>query len=67
MPGLDHDCHDVLLTPTRYQVNEWCHEIAYRSMSEEQVKNMSGSAKFAVNLGSGLTAGVAAAILSQVR
>lgn len=36
-------------------------------MTEEEVKNMSGSKKFVVNLGSGLTAGVAAAVLSQVR
>lgn len=36
-------------------------------MTEEQLKNMTGTTKFAINLGSGLTAGVAAAVLSQVR
>ena len=36
-------------------------------MTEEQQANLSATAKFTVNLGSGLTAGVAAAILSQVR
>lgn len=35
-------------------------------MTEEQVKNLSGSKKLAITLGSGLTAGVAAAVLSQV-
>jgi len=34
-------------------------------MTEEQQANLSATSKFALNLGSGLTAGVAAAILSQ--
>jgi len=49
----------------QFTVNELCHELAYRSMSEEQKKNLSTAAKWGVTLGSGLTAGVAAAILSQ--
>ena len=49
------------------QVNELCHELAYRGMSDERRRNLSWAANTSINMGSGLTAGVAAAILSQVR
>jgi solute carrier family 25 (mitochondrial phosphate transporter), member 3 len=48
-------------------VNEFCHELAFRNMSEETRRNLSATAKFSVSLGSGIIAGFAAAILSQVR
>jgi len=56
----------LLLNLTLIQVNELCHELAYRGMSEEQRRKLSWAANTTINLGSGLTAGVAAAILSQV-
>ena len=48
-------------------MNEFCHELAYRSMSEEKRAALAPSSKFAIDLSSGITAGFAAAILSQVR
>jgi solute carrier family 25 phosphate transporter 3 len=47
-------------------VNEFCHEVAFRSMSEETRRTLSNTNKFAIQLGSGVIAGFAAAILSQV-
>jgi solute carrier family 25 phosphate transporter 3 len=47
-------------------VNEYCHEIAFRSMSEETRRSLSSTDKFALQLGSGVIAGFAAAILSHV-
>ncbi|KAI0056084.1 mitochondrial carrier [Artomyces pyxidatus] len=49
----------------QFTVNEFCHEIAFRSMSEEAKNNLSPTAKFSIQLGSGIIAGFAAAILSQ--
>lgn len=49
----------------QFTVNELCHEVAYKSMSPEQVKSLSKPKKLVVDLGSGLTAGAAAAVLSQ--
>ncbi|KAF8319428.1 mitochondrial carrier, partial [Clavulina sp. PMI_390] len=49
----------------QFTVNEWCHEVIYRQMTEEQLRNMTGTTKLGINLASGLTAGVAAAVLSQ--
>lgn len=51
----------------QFTVNELCHEIAFRSMTEEQRAALSGASKFSVDLGSGIIAGFAAAILSQVQ
>lgn len=48
-------------------MNEFCHELAFRNMSEETRRTLSPSATFGINLGSGVIAGFAAAILSQVR
>lgn len=50
----------------QFTVNEFCHEMAFRSMTEEAKQNLSGGAKFGISLGSGIVAGFAAAILSQV-
>ena len=51
----------------QFTVNEFCHEVALRSMSEETKKNLSATSQFSISLGSGIIAGFAAAILSQVR
>ena len=50
----------------QFTVNEFCHEVALRSMSEETKKNLSSTSEFSISLGSGVIAGFAAAILSQV-
>ena len=49
-------------------MNELCHEAVFRSLSDEKKRQVQGSkvAMFGVNLGSGIIAGFAAAILSQV-
>lgn len=47
-------------------MNEWCHEVVFRSMTEEQKNALSGPSKFGISLGSGVIAGFAAAILSHV-
>ncbi|KAG6857159.1 hypothetical protein H0H87_008729 [Tephrocybe sp. NHM501043] len=49
----------------QFTVNELCHEIVYRSMTLETRRNLSSPANFTIALGSGITAGFAAAILSQ--
>lgn len=49
----------------QFTVNEFCHELVFRNMTEEQKKNLGAVSKGAISLGSGLTAGVAAAVLSQ--
>jgi solute carrier family 25 phosphate transporter 3 len=48
-------------------VNELCHEVAFRNMSEETKRNLSITQKYTIALGSGVIAGFAAAILSHVR
>jgi solute carrier family 25 phosphate transporter 3 len=48
-------------------VNEFCHELALKNMSEEEKLNLGGMKKLGIDLGSGITAGAAAAILSHVR
>jgi hypothetical protein len=51
----------------QFTVNEFCHELAFGFMSEETKRNLSASKKFSISLSSGIIAGFAAAILSQVR
>ena len=51
----------------QFTVNEFCHEAAFRNLSDETKRNLSSGAKFSISLGSGIIAGFAAAILSQVR
>jgi solute carrier family 25 phosphate transporter 3 len=46
-------------------VNEFCHELVFRNMSEQTKRNLSGSQRFSIALGSGVIAGFAAAILSH--
>ncbi|KAA1469887.1 mitochondrial carrier [Dentipellis sp. KUC8613] len=49
----------------QFTVNEFCHEVAFRSMSEQTRRSLSPTSKFSIDLGSGIIAGFAAAILSQ--
>jgi hypothetical protein len=52
----------------QFTVNEFCHELVYRSVSEKTKRTISQNSpmRFGISLGSGLIAGVAAAILSHV-
>jgi len=58
-------CKQIPYAIGQFTVNEFCHELVFRSMSEERRAHLSGSAKFGISLGSGIIAGFAAAILSQ--
>ncbi|GJF00516.1 mitochondrial carrier [Phanerochaete sordida] len=58
-------CKQIPYAIGQFTVNEFCHELAFRSMSEETRRSLSGGSKFAIALGSGVVAGFAAAILSQ--
>ena len=49
----------------QFTVNELCHEVAFRSMSKETRAKLSPASKLSISLGSGIVAGIAAAILSQ--
>ena len=51
----------------QFTVNEFCHELAFRTMSDEERAALTSSKKFSIDLTSGIVAGFAAAILSQVR
>jgi solute carrier family 25 (mitochondrial phosphate transporter), member 3 len=50
----------------QFTVHEWMNEIILRNMSEESKKNMSTLKHTAIELASGVAAGIAAATLSQV-
>ncbi|KAF7314372.1 hypothetical protein MKEN_00909900 [Mycena kentingensis (nom. inval.)] len=58
-------CKQIPYAVGQFTVNEFCHELAFRSMSEETKRNLSGGSKFGISLGSGLIAGCAAAVLSH--
>jgi len=58
-------CKQIPYAIGQFTVNEFCHELVFRNMSEETKRNLSGTSKFAIALGSGVTAGFAAAILSH--
>ncbi|KAH7922957.1 mitochondrial carrier [Leucogyrophana mollusca] len=58
-------CKQIPYAIGQFTVNEFCHELAFRSMSEETRRNLSGTSKFGLQLGSGVIAGFAAAILSH--
>ncbi|OBZ71747.1 Mitochondrial substrate carrier family protein N [Grifola frondosa] len=51
----------------QFTVNEFCHGLAFRSMSEETHRTLTPGAKFGISLGSGIVAGFATAILSHRR
>ncbi|EGO23819.1 hypothetical protein SERLADRAFT_470198 [Serpula lacrymans var. lacrymans S7.9] len=58
-------CKQIPYAIGQFTVNEFCHEMAFRSMSEETRRNLSPTNKFGIALGSGIVAGFAAAVLSQ--
>jgi len=58
-------CKQIPYAIGQFTVNEFCHELAFRSMSEETRQNLSKTSKFSISLGSGIIAGFCAAILSQ--
>ncbi|KAH8114745.1 mitochondrial carrier [Phellopilus nigrolimitatus] len=60
-------CKQIPYAIGQFSVNEFCHEAVFRSLSEDKKLSVQGSksAMFGVNLGSGIIAGFAAAILSQ--
>ncbi|KIK07941.1 hypothetical protein K443DRAFT_672823 [Laccaria amethystina LaAM-08-1] len=58
-------CKQIPYAIGQFTVNEYCHEIVYRTMTEDMKNRLSGSAKFSLDLGSGIIAGFAAAILSH--
>jgi len=58
-------CKQIPYAIGQFTVNEFCHEAAMRAMSEETRRNLSGTSKFGIQLGSGIIAGFAAAILSH--
>ncbi|QRV92594.1 mitochondrial carrier protein [Ceratobasidium sp. AG-Ba] len=58
-------CKQIPYAIGQFTVNEWCHEVVFRSMSEEQKRALSGPSKFGISLGSGIVAGFAAAVLSH--
>ena len=49
----------------QFTVNEFCHELAFRQLSEEAKREMGPSGRFSIALGSGILAGFAAAVLSH--
>ncbi|KAI0345996.1 mitochondrial carrier [Trametopsis cervina] len=58
-------CKQIPYAIGQFTVNEFCHELAFRQMSEEARASLSPTKKFGIDLGSGIIAGFAAAILSQ--
>jgi len=58
-------CKQIPYAIGQFTVNEFCHEAAYRTMSEDTRNSMTASSRFGLNLGSGIIAGFAAAILSH--
>ncbi|KAJ7927973.1 mitochondrial carrier domain-containing protein [Mycena leptocephala] len=58
-------CKQIPYAIGQFTVNEFCHELVFRSMSEETKRNLSATSKFGIAFGSGITAGFAAAILSH--
>ncbi|KAF7298997.1 Mitochondrial carrier [Mycena indigotica] len=58
-------CKQIPYAIGQFTVNEFCHELVFRSMSEDTKRNLSGTSKFGIALGSGIVAGFAAAVLSH--
>jgi len=58
-------CKQIPYAIGQFTVNEYCHELVYRSISEETKRNLSGTSQFGIALGSGIIAGFAAAVLSH--
>ncbi|KAG8874884.1 hypothetical protein FRB98_008194 [Tulasnella sp. 332] len=58
-------CKQIPYALGQFTVNEYCHELVYRQMSEERKAHLSRTENISISLGSGIIAGFAAAILSQ--
>ncbi|KAF9013227.1 mitochondrial carrier domain-containing protein [Cyathus striatus] len=58
-------CKQIPYAIGQFTVNEFCHELVLRNMSEETKLSLSSTSKFGISLGSGIIAGFAAAILSH--
>jgi len=58
-------CKQIPYAIGQFTVNEFCHELVFRGMSEETKRNLSKPQKYSIVLGSGMIAGFAAAILSH--
>jgi len=60
-------CKQIPYAIGQFTVNEFCHELVYRSVTEETKRTISqnSSMRFGIALGSGIIAGFAAAILSH--
>ncbi|OBZ71704.1 Mitochondrial phosphate carrier protein [Grifola frondosa] len=57
-------CKQIPYAIGQFTVNEFCHELAFRNMSEETRRTLTPGSKFGISLGSGIIAGFAAAILT---
>ncbi|KAG5648344.1 hypothetical protein DXG03_004916 [Asterophora parasitica] len=58
-------CKQIPYAIGQFTVNEFCHEVIYRNMSPSTRASLSPTSNLVIALGSGITAGFAAAILSQ--
>ncbi|KJA17446.1 hypothetical protein HYPSUDRAFT_170500 [Hypholoma sublateritium FD-334 SS-4] len=60
-------CKQIPYAIGQFTVNEYCHELVFRSITEESKQKISQSPtlKYSISLGSGIIAGFAAAILSH--
>ncbi|CDZ96182.1 mitochondrial carrier [Phaffia rhodozyma] len=58
-------CKQVPYTIGQFTTNEFMHELAYKSMTKEEQENLSTTKRLGINLGSGITAGIVAAVLSH--
>ncbi|KAG8891598.1 hypothetical protein FRC01_014611, partial [Tulasnella sp. 417] len=58
-------CKQIPYALGQFTVHEYCNEIVYRNMNEETKRNLSHLQRNGISLGSGVVAGVAAAVLSQ--
>ncbi|KIJ54566.1 hypothetical protein M422DRAFT_152488 [Sphaerobolus stellatus SS14] len=58
-------CKQIPYAIGQFTVNEFCHEVVYRQMSEDTKRDLSATSRFSINLGSGIIAGFAAAVLSH--
>ncbi|KAG7561950.1 hypothetical protein FFLO_02590 [Filobasidium floriforme] len=58
-------CKQIPYAIGQFTVNEFCHELALKGMDEHEKANLGGMKKLGIDLGSGITAGAAAAILSH--
>lgn len=58
-------CKQIPYAIGQFTVNEFCHEFVFQRMSESTKASLSHPQKFGIDLGSGIIAGFAAAVLSQ--